>query len=184
MTNIDARIQAVIDHVIQVEGGYSDHPNDPGGATMYGITVAVARANGYSGDMRQLPRSLAFQIYYNRYVVEPHFDTIVAMSSSIAAELIDSGVNAGVQRASEWLQEALNISNRQGADWPDIAVDGKIGPNTRAMLAKFIAKRGDALMVKLLNARQGMHYWQLAEKNTKFEDFIPGWFNARVGSIS
>lgn len=181
---IDTRIQAVIDHVIQVEGGYVNHPSDPGGATNFGITVAVARANGYDGPMQQLPRAVAFQIYYNRYVVEPRFDTIMAMSAPIAAELIDSGVNAGTQRAGEWLQEALNISNRQEKDWQDIPVDGKIGPNTRATLAKFIAKRGEPLMVKLLNARQAMHYWQLAEKNAKFEDFIPGWFDARVGGLS
>lgn len=181
---IDARIQAVIDHVIQVEGGYVNHPSDPGGATNFGITVAVARANGYNGPMQQLPRALAFQIYYNRYVVEPRFDAIMAMSAPIAAELIDSGVNAGIQRAGEWLQEALNISNRQEKDWQDIPVDGKIGPNTRAMLAKFIAKRGEPLMVKFLNVRQGMHYWRLAEKNPKFEDFMPGWYDARVGAIS
>jgi|JI10StandDraft_1071094.scaffolds.fasta_scaffold538278_2 lysozyme family protein len=182
--SIDTRIQTVIDHVIEVEGGYVNHPSDPGGATMYGITAAVARANGYTGPMQALPRALAFQIYYNRYVVEPKFDTIMQMSAPIAAEMIDSGVNAGVQRAAEWLQEALNLSNRQGEDWPDIPVDGKIGPNTRATLAKFLAKRSPALMVKLLDARQGKHYWELAEKNAKFEDFIPGWFNARIGNVT
>ena len=62
-------IEAIINGVIEVEGGYVNHPSDPGGATNMGITEAVARSAGYKGDMRNLPRSTAYSIYYTRYVV-------------------------------------------------------------------------------------------------------------------
>src|SRR3546814_12368752 len=49
------------------EGGYINHPNDPGGETMWGITVAVARGVGYAGPMRDLTREQAKQIYRSLY---------------------------------------------------------------------------------------------------------------------
>jgi hypothetical protein len=52
-------VDTLIDEVISREGGYVDHPADRGGPTMFGITEAVARANGYDGPMRNLPRATA-----------------------------------------------------------------------------------------------------------------------------
>ena len=49
----------LIDAVIDREGGYVDHPADPGGATRWGITAAVAHADGYTGEMRLLSRPRA-----------------------------------------------------------------------------------------------------------------------------
>ena len=60
-------IAALIDEVIAREGGYGHHPADRGGATNFGITEAVARANGYAGDMRRLPRAFAETIYRRLY---------------------------------------------------------------------------------------------------------------------
>ena len=45
------------------EGGYSNNPNDPGGETNWGITLAVARANGYVGAMKDMDQSFAKRIY-------------------------------------------------------------------------------------------------------------------------
>ena len=50
-------VEGLIDALIDREGGYVDHPADKGGATCFGITQAVARAHGYAGPMRQLPRA-------------------------------------------------------------------------------------------------------------------------------
>src|SRR5665648_1301181 len=49
------------------EGGYSNHASDPGGATNHGVTQAVARANGYSGDMRDFTLAQAKAIYRRQY---------------------------------------------------------------------------------------------------------------------
>ena len=80
-------ISQIIDDVIAAEGGYVNDPADAGGETMYGITAAVARANGYSGPMSALPRSLAVQIYSTRYVFEPKFDRVGEVAGGIGRVL-------------------------------------------------------------------------------------------------
>ena len=50
-------VVGLVDGVIDREGGFVDHPADKGGPTCFGITQAVARAHGYAGPMRLLPRS-------------------------------------------------------------------------------------------------------------------------------
>ena len=57
--NFDTAFAKLLGH----EGDFSDHPADPGGATRFGITEAVAREVGYRGDMRELPVDLAKRIY-------------------------------------------------------------------------------------------------------------------------
>jgi lysozyme family protein len=180
-------IQSIIDGVIEVEGGYVDHPNDPGGATRYGITQAVARANGYAGHMRDLPRSTAYAIYHTRYVVGPNFDEVAAIDERVAEELIDTGVNAGPSRAAKWFQEALNALNERGVAYPDVVPDGDIGPGTLRAFKAFKAKRGrtaTTIMLRALDAYQGAHYLSLAKDNSKFESFLNGWLMHRIGNVA
>ena len=61
--NFERAFEKLLGH----EGGFVDHPKDPGGATRYGITQRVARANGYEGDMRNLPISEAKRIARKDY---------------------------------------------------------------------------------------------------------------------
>ena len=51
--------ESLFNRLMEHEGGYINHPNDPGGETMWGVTKRVARANGYTGSMRNLPKSTA-----------------------------------------------------------------------------------------------------------------------------
>ena len=57
----------IINSIIAIEGGYVNDPNDSGGETNFGITYKVALANGYHGDMINLPVSVAFNIYSQKY---------------------------------------------------------------------------------------------------------------------
>src|SRR3954463_15779034 len=88
-------IEALVEALIDREGGFVDHPADKGGPTCFGITQAVARAHGYAGPMRQLPRSEAFAIYLRLYWTRPRLDQIGARCGRLAAELFDTGVNMG-----------------------------------------------------------------------------------------
>lgn len=181
------RIKQIIDGVIAVEGGYVNNPNDPGGATNFGITEAVARANGYVGDMRNLPRSTAFQIYYMRYVVAPNFDDVALIDEKVAEELIDTGVNAGHDRATKWFQTALNGLNDRERDYKDIVVDGDLGPVSMGAFRAFKKRRGaDATVIMLaaLDAFQGYHYLTLAKDNSKFETFLNGWLRHRIRNVT
>src|SRR3546814_1781938 len=79
---------ALIDAVIDREGRYVNHPADRGGATCWGITEAVARAEGYAGAMRDLPRADAASIYRRLYWLRPGFDQVARRASKNAAEQI------------------------------------------------------------------------------------------------
>ena len=163
----------ILDHIIDVEGGYVNDPSDSGGETNFGITVGVARAFGYAGDMRGMPRAVAVSIYTTKY-----WDSVRAgdMPGSVAAEVVDTAVNCGVTRAGRFLQRALNVLTPGDA----IAVDGIIGSGTVRKLNEYLAKRDEVTLVKMLNCLQGAFYVELAERREKDERFIYGWFKNRV----
>lgn len=87
-------IEQYLDELIKREGGYVNTPADRGGATTYGITEAVALANGFKGSMRNLPLDVAKAIYKKQYWTAPRFDQVNSISSAVAEELLDTGVNA------------------------------------------------------------------------------------------
>lgn len=176
-------IRSIIEGIIKVEGGYSDNPDDRGGKTMYGITEAVARDHGYTGPMHELPRSVAYRIYEQTYYRGPRFHLIHNLSRAIAEEVTDTGVNMGVRVAATFLQRALNVCNRQEKDYPDLLVDGAIGPITVDALRSFLAvrgKEGEVVMLTILNSLQGARYVELCEAREKNETFVYGWFRHRV----
>ena len=177
----------VIDETIGKEGGYSNHPADRGGPTRWGITEQVARAFGYAGDMKVLPRETAVQIYRARYWSAPGFDRIAAVSQPIAVKLFDMGVNMGPEVAATFLQRLLNGLNRGAADYPDIAADGRIGALTLAALKGLLAKRGAAavgVVLTGLNGLQAARYVQLAEGRAANEAFLFGWLMNRIDQVA
>lgn len=177
-------VDGMIDAVIDREGGYVDHPADRGGATRWGITQAVARAQGYAGDMRALPRDTAVAIYRRLYWSRPGLDTLGARAPTIAAALFDAGVNMGPAVAIGFLQRALNALNRGASDYPDMPLDGRLGAATLAALDAFLARRkpgGEAVLLKALEALQGERYLTFAEKRPANEAFLYGWLANRVG---
>jgi lysozyme family protein len=115
--NFDEAFDRLLGH----EGGYSFNPSDPGGETMFGVTARVARANGYTGDMRALPRDKAKEIYRTKYWAPVRADDL---PSALRFDVFDSAVNSGPAQAIEWLQEAVGVEP-----------DGKIGPMTLAAAA-------------------------------------------------
>lgn len=180
-------VDAMIDGILEREGGYVDHPSDPGGATNWGITERVARANGYRGVMRSLPKTTARDIYRREYIEKPGFLPIAEIDPAVGEEVIDSGVNAGPRRAALWFQQSLNVMNRRGVDYADIVEDGDIGPKTIAAFRALRRRRGDdrarRLMLRSLDGLQFKHYYELSKGNTKFEDFMPGWVEGRIGAL-
>lgn len=176
-------ITALLNALIEREGGYCDHPADRGGPTNWGITQAVARANGYAGDMRALPRAEAERIYRALYWEKPRFDSIAPLAPQIAAELFDAGVNMGPPVAVRFLQRALNALNREQRDYPDLVPDGAIGSATRAALSRFISVRGPkgaAVLLKAMHALRGERYIALAEDRPANEAFVYGWLAHRI----
>lgn len=130
--NFDTAFDLLLRH----EGGYSDHPDDPGGKTRYGITEAVARRAGFRGDMRELPLELAKQIYRQDYWAAVRADELPA---GVRYVMFDAAVNSGPPQAIRWLQRAVGVAD-----------DGVLGPRT---LAAVEALSGDGLRAKLVAQR-------------------------------
>ncbi|WEK45096.1 MAG: glycosyl hydrolase 108 family protein [Candidatus Sphingomonas colombiensis] len=166
-------INGVIEDVLAHEGGYVNNPNDTGGVTNFGITEKVARANGFTGDMRAMTRDFARGVYMKQYVIAPGFDKVGALSMSVAAEMVDTGVNMGPSVAGRFLQRALSLLTDK-----TLVQDGMIGPASLAALKDFLTRRGaegEKRLVWLLNAFQGTRYAELAEGRPQNRTFFFGW---------
>lgn len=110
--NFDEAFDRLLGH----EGGFVDHPSDPGGATRWGITERVARLHGYRGDMRELPVEIAKKIARVEYWDMVRADDFPA---GIRYALFDAAYNSSARQAVLWLQRALGVAD-----------DGIIGPKT------------------------------------------------------
>lgn len=110
--NFDQAFEKLIGH----EGGYSNNPDDSGGETMFGVTVKVARGNGYQGRMIDLPLSTAKAIYRQAY-----WDAVQAddLPEAVRFDVFDASVNSGPGQAIRFLQRATGVTD-----------DGRLGPLT------------------------------------------------------
>lgn len=170
--------EQAVSHTLGIEGGYSDHKSDTGGKTQWGITEAVAREDGYVGDMRALPKARALDIYRRLYWDRIGLQWVATVDPLVALECFDTGVNMGVDVAGRFLQRMLNVLNRGGRDWPDLLVDGVAGGKTAGALAALLRLRGAAgrdHLLAYLDALQGARYVELAEARAANEDFVFGW---------
>lgn len=177
-------VEEMIEALIGREGAYTNDPDDPGGATIWGVTERVARKNGYTGQMQAMTRDQAKAIYRSEYWIRPGFSDVAMISQAIAEELFDTGVNQGIAKASEYLQRSLNCFNNEAAIYPDIKVDCDIGPGTVKALRALIDKRGkdgEKVIIRALNALQGARYIEITEARPRNEKYCFGWFLQRVG---
>lgn len=159
---------AALAHVLEMEGGWTDDPADPGGPTNLGLTLDdLAAWHGMVldassrfaliDDLRRLDAAAVRPIYRQRYWLPSRAD---ALPAALALMHFDCAVNQGLGRAARFLQQAV------GAD-----VDGDIGPLTLAAAA---AADGAAALDRYAQARRA-HYRSLAT----FARFGRGWL-ARV----
>ena len=133
--NFDQAFDRLIGH----EGGYSRHPSDPGGETMWGVTQRVAAAHGYHGPMIAFTREQAKEVYRKSYWSKARAEEL---PDFWRFHIFDAAVNSGVSQAVCWMQRAL-----------DVADDGIIGPatlaaaqsSTEAALLRFYGERLDLL---------------------------------------
>jgi lysozyme family protein len=154
------------------EGGYSNHPSDPGGPTNWGITIRDARAywkqDATASDVRNLPLAVAKSIYRSKYWAALACDELPA---GVDYAVFDYGVNSGIGRAAKVLQRLLGVhsaSKTKGRRRPSsradavdaLADDGTIGPRTLAAAACADAGRLiDAICDERLAFLQGLRTW-------------------------
>jgi len=174
-------VAAILAAVVALEGGYVDHPADPGGATNWGITERVARQNGFTGDMRDLTQGQAKDIYRRQYIERPGFLPLVAIDAAVAEEVIDTGVNMGPSRPTRLFRRAVN--EVCGTTLPIVpsmdAVAVKAWGDCRANLGP----RSCVAMLDSLDRQQRAEYDRLVRVNPKLRVFYRGWINHRVGNV-
>lgn len=177
-------VDDIINDVLKAEGeAYTNDPKDSGGETKWGWTRKALRDMGWFGSVKDLDRPTAFDLYYRRFVVNSGYEPIMVLSAKIVAELVDTSVNMGEFYAGKFLQRSLNALNDEQKIYPDMVVDGKVGPNTVKTLKKYLDYRGDAgeaVMLCCLNGMQLSRYAELAELAPKNERFFFGWVSNRV----
>ena len=164
----EERFARCLDHVLAHEGGYVDHPRDPGGATNMGIThKTLARWRKVTpwwklakAEVRALTRAEARDIYRALYWLPAHADE---MPAGLDLAMFDFAVNSGPVRAIKTLQAILKVK-----------ADGVYGPLTRAA-AK--SRTPAELIAALCNSRIGF-----LQRLATFADFGKGW-TRRVTTI-
>lgn len=151
-SNFDRALAEVLKH----EGGYVNHPSDPGGETNMGIS----KRSYPKEDIRGMTRARAAEIYRRDFWNAVRGDELPAGLDFIA---FDAAVNSGASRGAKWLQAALGV-----------AQDGKIGPATiRAAQAADPAKAIEAAADRRLSWLRTLTTWGV---------FGTGW-SRRVASV-
>ncbi len=146
--------------VMEYEGGYVNHPNDPGGETYKGISRrAHPNWKGWQliDQKKPVPEQLVQEFYYDNYWVRLKCDE---MPYPVGEYLFDFGVNAGITRAVITVQKILNVK-----------VDGILGPVTIGAIQKQDPQK---LMYELLRERV-RYYTTITMRNSKFQVFFLGW---------
>lgn len=136
--------------VLQHEGGWADHPKDPGGATMKGVTLAAFRRfvkpNGTKADLRNITDQQLATVYRKHY-----WDVVKAdqLPDGLDYAVFDYAVNSGPERAAKHLQVVLGV-----------AQDGLIGPATLAAANRQSADDViKALCAKRMTFLRGLETW-------------------------
>lgn len=160
--------------ILAAEGGYVNHPNDPGGATNYGITTATLKQArktipGLPEHVRDLTAEQALKIYETFYWKPAGCDKL---PSPIDLLVFDGAVNCGVRRGVKFLQEALNIAN-EGKD--QLVTDGIIGKKTLAAVAEHLDALRPICAITLW--RRTLYYQNLTADKAAFRTFLRGWIN-------
>lgn len=167
-----SRFDICLDEVLRHEGGYADHPADPGGATNLGIThKTLARWRQVSpwwelpkSAVQELQRPEAAAIYRASYWDRCRADQL---PPGLDLALFDFAVNSGPDRAIRLLQTELGV-----------VTDGQIGPLTLAAVAAYGQRKGLGVLIgALCDRRLGF-----LNRLTTFAVFGKGW-TARVASV-
>jgi lysozyme family protein len=148
---------SAVSWLLQQEGGFVNHPSDPGGATKYGITLDTLsrwrKKPVEPDDVKILDVKEAMAIYKEWYWDKVQGDKL---PHGLSFVVFDCAVNQGTDRAARFLQEVLHVT-----------VDGVIGPKTIAMISKFPLD----FVIKDFQIRRINHYIGLPH----YSQFGKGW---------
>jgi len=152
-SNYEKCLETILHH----EGGYVNHPKDPGGETNLGVTKRVYEDFGGTKDMKDLTVDDVSPIYKKEY-----WDRVKGneLPSGLDLCVFDFGVNAGTGRAAKYLQSMIGTTP-----------DGGIGPNTLKALGLYVEDMGVEATITEYQSRRQEYYEGLEH----FSTFGKGW---------
>ncbi|MEC7571953.1 MAG: glycosyl hydrolase 108 family protein [Pseudomonadota bacterium] len=181
----DRAWRAALEMVLEHEGGFVIDPDDPGGATNFGISIRFLRAEIRAGralladfdidgdgdldpaDMEGLSREGAAQLYrsafWDRYALGD-------LPPILAPKVFDLAVNMGPRQAFKLLQRALRAAGAEG-----VVDDGVIGPLTRAAISEICATASAVALIAALRSEAAGFYRALIAAKPRFEKYRRGW---------
>ena len=155
-------VQQIADAIVAREGGYVNDPDDPGGATNYGVTIHTMRRLGLdldrdgdidAQDVRKLTRAQAVEIFIRHYFEKPRINLL---PEPLQASVFDMYVNAG--------GNAVKILQRLLADFQEpVTVDGALGPMT-AQAVQRAFKKANGRFVDAYGIARRNYYFRLADR--------------------
>lgn len=179
MSLYPANFERAQDFVFRWEGGYCNHPNDPGGATKYGVSLrwlkslplADADINGDGSitveDVKALTPVQAAKLFKDKFWLPYHCEELPERTACIYYDTI---VNTGPTQAARIMQRGYNACKPS----TPLTVDGKAGPLTRASMKAMQDKA--VFLVACIDARDDF-YRKLVAGNNRYEPFLKGWLN-------
>ena len=159
--NWEKSLEVILHH----EGGYVNHPKDPGGETNMGVTKRVYEDFGGTKDMKELTKEDVEPIYKKNYWDRVKGDDL---PEGLDLMIFDFAVNAGTGRAAKFIQRLVNTT-----------VDGGIGPNTLGKIKEYVDHYGLEQTISSYALMRQNYY----ESLSTFDTFGRGW-TRRVSEVT
>ena len=155
-------LDQMIDTILKHEGGFVNDPDDPGGATNYGITIKTYRRyvnrQATPHDIKNMSKDIARKIYRQQYCYAPEIDELPEI---IQPQILDMSVNAGPSRAIKLFQECIGTT-----------ADGNIGPKT---IKKAKQSLNNGWHPNAYVDRRIRYYQNIARRRPSLGKFLKGW---------
>ncbi len=181
---------AAIDLVLRHEGGFSNHKNDPGGATKYGISLRTLKKTFKAdpeknkvfdfdsndeiteADIRNLTKDMALEYYYVFWWKRFNFEMIP--TKKMALKTFNVAVNIGPTRAIKFLQQSINDIIPRFY----LVEDGILGRNTEEALKKIaLSPKRECNLYAIFILNMELWYRELVHNNKSLAPFLKGWIN-------
>lgn len=153
--------------LLELEGFESNHPNDPGGETTWGIAKAFHPEMYVNGPPT---KQEAYDFYHREYYIKMRLAELD--SGRVAFELLEASVLCGKATAVRFAQRAFNLIKLRHME--SLVLDGIIGPKTIHAL-NTMSRNYESAMYRAMNHFQAKHF-----ENVGSEDFVRGWFERRL----
>jgi len=159
------KFSEALEVILHHEGGYVNHPKDPGGETNLGVTKRVYEDFGGEKEMKDLTKEDVEPIYKKNYWDRVKGDDL---PEGLDLCIFDFAVNAGPGRAAKFIQRLVNTT-----------VDGGIGPNTLKCINDYVKENTIEETIEKYQTMRQEYY----ESLSTFKTFGRGW-TRRVDEVT